>query len=203
MTARARARKARALPMEQDPRWSPLAARDAAADAIQFAVRPSWVGLVLVARRASGASGVCAVLLGDDRGALERELRERFPGASLADGDASLDAVASRVVDYIASPANGLALLMDMPLDMRGTEFQQNVWRALQAIPAGSTESYAGIANRMGMPNAARAVASACAANPLAIVVPCHRAVRSDGQLSGYRWGVERKRALLDREASR
>jgi O-6-methylguanine DNA methyltransferase len=203
MTVRAPARNVRALPMEQDPRRNPLAARDAAADAIQFAIRPSWVGLVLVARRAGGASGVCAVLLGDDRDALQRELRERFPGASLADGDASLDAVASSVVDYVASPANRLELLMDTPLDMRGTEFQQNVWRALQAIPLGSTESYARIANRIGMPNAARAVASACAANPFAIVVPCHRAVRSDGQLSGYRWGVERKRALLDREAGR
>jgi AraC family transcriptional regulator of adaptative response/methylated-DNA-[protein]-cysteine methyltransferase len=169
---------------------------------IEFALTPSWIGLVLVARRFGGASGVCAVLLGDDEATLTNELRRRFPDAPLVNGDASVAAVAARIARLIEAPARRMELLMDLPLDMRGTEFQRRVWHALQAIPAGSTESYTAIARRLGLPNGARAVAQACAANPLAVVVPCHRVVRSDGQLSGYRWGVARKRALLDREAS-
>jgi AraC family transcriptional regulator of adaptative response/methylated-DNA-[protein]-cysteine methyltransferase len=161
---------------------------------IRFAIGQSSLGLALVAE---SARGICAVLLGDDRDALRRDLQERFPGATLIDGDEKLSALAAGVIDPVESPARGL----DLPLDLRGTEFQQTVWRALCQIPAGSTATYTEIASRIGRPTAARAVAQACAANALAVVVPCHRVVRSDGRLSGYRWGMERKRALLEREA--
>lgn len=161
---------------------------------IHHAIGRSSLGLVLVARRDRGVS---AVLIGEDPDELRRQLRDRHPDATLAPGDAELSALAARVIACIERPAHA----MDLPLDMCGTEFQRTVWRALREIPMGSTASYADVANRIGRPTSARAVARACAANPLAVVVPCHRVVRSDGTLSGYRWGVERKRALLAREA--
>jgi len=161
---------------------------------LQVAIGESSLGLVLVAR---SAAGITAVLLGDDRDALRRDLRERFPLARLVDGGAPMSELVAWVTDFVESSARDL----DVPLDMRGTEFQRSVWTALREIPAGSTASYTEIAKRIGRPNSVRAVAQACAANALAVLVPCHRVVRSDGALSGYRWGVERKRALLEREA--
>lgn len=170
------------------------------ADEIRVAIGESSIGLVLVAQRGGAADqGVRAVMLGDDRDALRSELRERFPNATLIAGDAKLNALVAKVIDFIESPARGVGL--DVPLDMCGSEFQLEVWQALREIPAGKTASYADIASKIGRPNAVRAVGAACAANHLAVVVPCHRVVRSDGQLAGYRWGVERKRTLLDREA--
>jgi AraC family transcriptional regulator of adaptative response/methylated-DNA-[protein]-cysteine methyltransferase len=161
---------------------------------IRFAVAESSLGALLVA---CSERGVCAIALGDDPDALVRELQDRFPRAELAGGDNEFEQIVAQVVAFVEEPATGL----DLPLDIRGTAFQQRVWQALREIPAGGTASYAEIARRLGAPRAARAVAAACAANPLAVVVPCHRVVRNDGSLSGYRWGVERKRALLDREA--
>jgi AraC family transcriptional regulator of adaptative response/methylated-DNA-[protein]-cysteine methyltransferase len=163
-------------------------------DEIEVAIGESSLGLVLVAR---SATGLAAILLGDDRDALRRDVEERFPLATLIDGDATMAKLVTKVAAFIESPARDL----EEPLDLRGTEFQRSVWRALREIPAGSTASYTEIANRIGLPKSVRAVAQACAANALAVVVPCHRVVRSDGALSGYRWGVERKRALLAREA--
>ncbi len=162
---------------------------------IRFAVGECSLGSVLVAR---SDRGVCAILLGDDPDALARDLQDRFPRATLIGGDAEFESLVARVVGFVEAPRAGL----DLPLDVRGTVFQQRVWRALAAIPAGSTASYREIAERIGSPRAVRAVAHACAANPLAVAIPCHRVVRSDGGLSGYRWGVERKRVLLGREAS-
>ena len=164
---------------------------------IMFDIEPSSLGLVLVARSAT-SDGLCAVLLGDDRETLRRELQDRFPGATLIEGDAALHAQAMRVVELVESPERGL----DIELDLRGTEFQRMVWQALREIPAGSTATYTEIARRIGRPAAVRAVGHACGANPLAVIVPCHRAVRSDGTLAGYRWGIERKRILLEREAT-
>ena len=131
------------------------------------------------------------------RKALARELQERFPRAELIGGDAEFEQLVARVVGFVEAPALGL----DLPLDVRGTAFQQRVWQALRQIPAGRTASYAEIARRIGAPASVRAVAQACGANPLAVAIPCHRVVRNDGALSGYRWGVDRKRALLAREA--
>jgi AraC family transcriptional regulator, regulatory protein of adaptative response / methylated-DNA-[protein]-cysteine methyltransferase len=161
---------------------------------IHFAVGECSLGSILVAR---SAKGVCAILLGDDPDALVRDLQDRFPRATFVGGDRAFEKVVARVVGFIESPARGL----DLPLDVRGTAFQQRVWQALRKIPAGSTVSYTEIASRIGMPNGSRAVAQACGANPLAVAIPCHRVVRNDGSLSGYRWGVERKRRLLEREA--
>ena len=167
---------------------------DAAELAVAFG--DSSLGAVLVAR---SGTGVAAVLLGDDRAALLADLRRRFPRAALLDGDGDAAALAARVAALVESPARA----DDVPLDRRGTPFQRAVWGALREIPAGSTATYSELADRIGAPTSARAVAGACAANPLAVLVPCHRAVRSDGSLAGYRWGVERKRALLEREGSR
>jgi AraC family transcriptional regulator of adaptative response/methylated-DNA-[protein]-cysteine methyltransferase len=128
-----------------------------------------------------------------------RELQDRFPRATLAGGDAAFEALVAKVIAMVEEPARGF----DLPLDLRGTAFQQRVWQALRHVPPGSTASYAEIAARIGAPGGARAVARACAANPVAVAVPCHRVVRTDGALSGYRWGVERKRMLLEREAPR
>lgn len=161
---------------------------------MQYALGHSAIGMVLVARTAAGIS---AVLLGDDRDALCDELRMRFPRATLRQGDAALDTLTDEVVRFVDSPARGL----HATLDMRGSAFQREVWRALREIPVGATSSYTDIAIRIGRPTAVRAVAQACAANPLAVIVPCHRVLRRDGQLSGYRWGIERKRALLARES--
>ena len=162
---------------------------------IAFAIAQTSLGALLVAR---SARGVCAISLGDDPDALLRELQDRFPRAELVGGDAGFERLLAQVVGLIAQPGIG----HDLPLDVRGTAFQQRVWQALRRIPPGQTASYADIAARIGSPKAVRAVAQACAANTLAIAIPCHRVVRSDGALSGYRWGVARKRALLEREAT-
>jgi AraC family transcriptional regulator of adaptative response/methylated-DNA-[protein]-cysteine methyltransferase len=161
---------------------------------IRFAVGECSLGSILVAR---SERGVCAILLGDDADELARDLQNRFPRAELIGGDAEFEQLVSRVVGFVEAPALGL----ELPLDVRGTAFQQRVWQALRMIPVGSTASYADIAQRIGSPKSVRAVAQACGANALAVAIPCHRVVRHDGALSGYRWGVERKRALLAREA--
>lgn len=161
---------------------------------IRFAVGECSLGSILVAR---SEIGVCAILLGDDPDALARDLQDRFPRATLIGGDAEFEELVARVVGLVEAPGLGI----DLPLDVRGTAFQRRVWQALQDIPAGSTASYTEIANRIGSPKSVRAVAQACAANALAVAIPCHRVVRNDGSLSGYRWGVERKRTLLQREA--
>ena len=161
---------------------------------IRFAIGQCSLGAIGVA---CSERGVCAIELGDDPEALARLLQDRFPHATWVGGDAEFERQVAAVVGFVEAPQLGLAL----PLDVRGTAFQQRVWQALQAIPPGQTASYAEIAARLGAPSASRAVAQACGANPLAVAIPCHRVVRSDGALSGYRWGVERKRALLDREA--
>jgi AraC family transcriptional regulator of adaptative response/methylated-DNA-[protein]-cysteine methyltransferase len=162
---------------------------------IRFAVGQCWLGSILVA--ATG-KGVCAVLLGDDAEALVRELQDRFPKARLVGGDQAFEQLVAKVVGFVGAPKLGL----NLPLDVSGTAFQQRVWQALRKIPAGSTVTYSELAKRIGEPKAVRAVAQACASNPVAVAIPCHRVVRTDGSLSGYRWGVERKRALLEREAS-
>ena len=161
---------------------------------IRFAVGECSLGSVVVAR---SEKGVCAILLGDDPDVLVRDLQDRFPRARLIGGDAEFEALVGQVVGLIEAPALGL----DLPLDIRGTAFQQRVWAALRQIPAGATATYTDIAREIGAPKSVRAVAGACAANALAVAIPCHRVVKSDGSLSGYRWGVERKRALIDREA--
>jgi AraC family transcriptional regulator of adaptative response/methylated-DNA-[protein]-cysteine methyltransferase len=161
---------------------------------IRFAIGECSLGSILVAK---STKGVCAILLGDDPEALARDLQDRFAHATLIGGDAKFEALVAKVVGFVEAPAIGL----DLPLDVRGTAFQQRVWQALRKIPAGATASYREIAARIGAPKAVRAVAQACASNPIAIAIPCHRVVRHDGGLSGYRWGVERKRALLEREA--
>jgi len=175
---------------------TPTTYRAGGADtAIRFAIGECSLGSILVAQ---SDRGVCAILLGDDPDQLARDLQDRFPQATLIGGDASFEQSIAKVVGLIESPAVGL----DLPLDVRGTAFQQRVWQALRDIPPGRTASYADIANSIGAPKSVRAVAQACGANLLAVAIPCHRVVRNDGALSGYRWGVERKRALLDREAT-
>ncbi|MDQ2890522.1 MAG: bifunctional DNA-binding transcriptional regulator/O6-methylguanine-DNA methyltransferase Ada, partial [Gemmatimonadota bacterium] len=158
--------------------------------AVRFAVGECSLGSVVVA---ATERGVCAILLGDDPEALVRDLQDRFPNAQLIGGDTQFEQLVAKVVGFVETPALGL----DLPLDVRGTAFQQRVWQALREIPAGSTLSYSEVASRIGAPRAVRAVAQACASNSIAVAIPCHRVVRSDGALSGYRWGVERKRALL------
>ena len=162
---------------------------------VRFAIGQSSLGAILVAQ---SERGICAILLGDDPDALARNLQDRFPNADLAPGDADFEHLVARVVGMVEAPKLGL----DLPLDLQGTAFQQRVWRALQAVPAGQTATYTEIAERIGAPQSVRAVASACSANPIAVAVPCHRVVRKGGGLSGYRWGVERKRALLDMESA-
>lgn len=162
---------------------------------IHFAVGECSLGSILVAQ---SRKGVCAILLGDAPETLVRELEERFPAAVLVGGDAAFERTVAAVIGFVEAPGIGL----DLPLDVRGTAFQQRVWQALREIPVGSTATYAEIASRVGAPNSARAVAQACASNPLAVAIPCHRVVRTDGSLSGYRWGVERKRTLLERESA-
>ena len=162
---------------------------------IKFAVGQTSLGAILVA---SSKKGVAAILLGDDPDKLVRNLQDRFARAHLVGADRDYEALVARVVGFVEAPRIGL----DLPLDVRGTAFQRRVWQALQEIPVGATVSYTEIARRIGASRAARAVAGACAANHLAVAIPCHRVVRNDGSLSGYAWGVERKRDLLDREAS-
>ncbi|MGH8514444.1 MAG: methylated-DNA--[protein]-cysteine S-methyltransferase, partial [Gammaproteobacteria bacterium] len=152
------------------------------------------LGSILVAQ---SERGVCAILLGDDPDKLARDLQDQFPRANLIGGDTEFEQLVAKVVGFVEAPRLGL----DLPLDVRGTAFQQRVWQALREIAAGETVSYADIAKRIGAPESVRAVAQACAANALAVAIPCHRVVRNDGGLSGYRWGVERKRALLEKEA--
>lgn len=161
---------------------------------IEFSIDRCSLGHVLVA---ATATGVCAVLLGDDPKELLAELQRRFPEAVLVPGGSALQRQASRVRKAIEQPSEKVTL----PLDLRGTAFQQRVWRALQRIPSGRTTSYGQLARSLGMPRAVRAVASACGANPVAVLVPCHRVLGSDGKLTGYRWGLQRKRELLEREA--
>lgn len=169
------------------------AKKSGAGSTVQFAVAEWLLGFVLVA---ASEKGICAVLLGDKPEALARDLKDRFPKDRLIRADREFKRMVHLVVGLIEAPKSGL----DLPLDVRGTAFQKRVWQTLRKIPAGSTASYAEIAQRMGAPKAARAVAQACAANAIAVAIPCHRVLRADGHLSGYRWGVERKRALLERE---
>jgi AraC family transcriptional regulator of adaptative response/methylated-DNA-[protein]-cysteine methyltransferase len=161
---------------------------------IRFAVGQCSLGAILVAQ---SERGVCAILLGDDPHQLVCDLQDKFRRANLMGADHEFEQLIARVVGFIEAPAIGL----DLPLDVRGTAFQERVWQALREIPVGSTASYADVAQRIGQPKAVRAVAQACGANSLAVAIPCHRVVRSDGNLSGYRWGVERKRQLLERES--
>ncbi|MCY1271556.1 bifunctional transcriptional regulator/O6-methylguanine-DNA methyltransferase [Pseudomonas jessenii] len=161
---------------------------------IRFAVGQCSLGAILVAQ---SERGVCAILLGDDPHQLVCDLQDKFRRANLIGADHEFEQLIARVVGFIEAPAIGL----DLPLDVRGTAFQERVWQALREIPVGSTASYADVAQRIGQPKAVRAVAQACGANSLAVAIPCHRVVRSDGNLSGYRWGVERKRQLLQRES--
>jgi AraC family transcriptional regulator of adaptative response/methylated-DNA-[protein]-cysteine methyltransferase len=160
---------------------------------IRFAIGETTLGAILVA---SSIKGVAAILLGDDPDKLARDLQDRFPQATLIGADADYEAVIARVVGFVEAPRIGL----DLPLDVRGTAFQQRVWQALREIPIGQPLSYTEVAERIGAPSATRAVAGACAANRLAVAIPCHRVVRTDGALSGYAWGVERKRRLLATE---
>ena len=162
---------------------------------IRFALGQCALGAILVAR---SARGICAISLGDEPDALLRELQDRFPNARLIGGDANFEREVALVVGFVEAPGRGLGL----PLDVRGTAFQQRVWQALRDIPAGRTATYTEVAALIGKPAAVRAVASACAANTLAVAIPCHRVVRQDGSLSGYRWGIARKRALLDLESA-
>lgn len=163
------------------------------ADEIRFAVRACSLGALLVA---ATDKGICAVGLADGHEPLLASLHARFPTARSASANAAFEALVTRIIDLAEAPGP----VLDLPLDLRGTAFQQSVWRALQAIPPGRTETYARVAARIGAPLAIRAVAGACAANPVALAIPCHRVVRSDGTPSGHAWGLH-KHALLDREA--
>ncbi len=167
-----------------------------AGTSIRFAIGACSLGAILVA---ATDKGICAILMGDDPDALARDLQDRFPQAELRGAEADFEQVVAKVVGLVEAPEIGL----DLPLDVRGTAFQQRVWQALRDIPAGATVSYAELAARIGLPSGARAIAGACAANPVAVAIPCHRVVRNDGSISGYRWGVERKQALLAREGGK
>ncbi|WP_297842489.1 methylated-DNA--[protein]-cysteine S-methyltransferase, partial [Pseudomonas sp.] len=162
---------------------------------IRFAVGQCSLGAILVAQ---SQRGICAILLGDDPDALVRDLQDMFRKADFIGGDENFELLIAQVVGFIEAPAVGL----NLPLDVRGTAFQERVWQALREIPAGETASYTQIAERIGSPKSVRAVALACGANKIAVAIPCHRVVRQSGELSGYRWGVDRKRALLDREGA-
>jgi AraC family transcriptional regulator of adaptative response/methylated-DNA-[protein]-cysteine methyltransferase len=161
---------------------------------IRFAIGECSLGSILVA---ATPRGVCAILLGDDPEALAHDLERRFPRAQIIGADAGFEALVAKAVGLVERPRTGI----ELPLDLRGTAFQRRVWQALREIPAGTTTSYAELARKLGNARATRAVAQACAANPVAVAIPCHRVVRTDGDPSGYRWGVERKRTLLAREA--
>ena len=163
---------------------------------IRFAIGQCSLGAILVA---ATQRGVCAILLGDEPESLAHELERRFPHARLVGADQGFERLVARVVGLVERPHLGDSL----PLDIRGSAFQVRVWEALSRIPLGTTTTYSEIAAAIGAPKAARAVARACAANVLAVAIPCHRVVRTDGDLAGYRWGVERKEVLLAREAGR
>ncbi len=174
---------------------TPAAFRSGGAKAeLRFAVGQCSLGAILVA---SSEKGIAAIFLGDDPEALLHNLEDRFPNAVLIGGDRAYEDVMAKVIGLVEAPATGL----DLPLDVQGTAFQHRVWQALREIPSGTTATYSQIAERIGMPKAVRAVAAACAANKIALAIPCHRVVRNDGSLSGYRWGVDRKRTLIAREA--
>lgn len=160
---------------------------------IQFAIDDSWLGYVLAAQ---SSKGLCAVLLGNEPSELKEELRSRFPEAELIEGGQTATAFLARVIDCIEDPSKQL----DIPLDERGTSFQKKVWKALQDIPCGSTVSYTEIAQKIGSPQAARAVGTACGSNVLAVIIPCHRVIGNNGSITRYRWGIERKKRLLQRE---
>lgn len=162
---------------------------------LHFALGQCSLGAILVAQ---SEKGICAILLGDDPEALLHDLQDQFPKAQLIGGDSGYEQLVAEVVGFVEAPALGLAL----PLDVQGTAFQERVWQALREVPAGSRVSYSDIAERIGAPKAVRAVAKACAANHIAVAIPCHRVVRRDGDISGYRWGVERKQQLLKRETA-
>jgi AraC family transcriptional regulator of adaptative response/methylated-DNA-[protein]-cysteine methyltransferase len=160
---------------------------------ILFSTGECFLGMVLVAR---SERGVCAILIGDDPGELERDLRQRFPDDDVCDAYVGLEPLVSEVTRFLAAPRTRL----ELPLDLRGSQLEQRVWHALREIPPGTTATYSDVAHRLGAPATAKEVGKACAANPLAVAVPCHRVVRKDGRLAGYRWGVRRKRALLELE---
>lgn len=177
------------------PGITPKASRaDSKGELIYFALGLCSLGNIVIAQ---SDKGICAILLGDSASQLLQDLQDIFPQAKLIGGDKPFEQLITLVVDFIEAPKIGL----NLPLDIRGTLFQQRVWQALREIPVGKTVSYTDIAQRIGSPKAVRAVAGACAANILAVVIPCHRVVRNDGALSGYRWNVNRKRALLNKEA--
>jgi AraC family transcriptional regulator, regulatory protein of adaptative response / methylated-DNA-[protein]-cysteine methyltransferase len=161
---------------------------------IFFAIGKASLGSILVAQ---SNKGICSILIGENPEALIRDLQDQFPKANLIGDEAGYQELVAKVVGLIEQPGTSL----DLPLDVRGTAFQQRVWNALRQIPPGTTATYTQIAKKIGMPKAVRAVAQACGANALAVAIPCHRVIKNDGSLSGYRWGVDRKRALLEREA--
>jgi AraC family transcriptional regulator of adaptative response/methylated-DNA-[protein]-cysteine methyltransferase len=161
---------------------------------IRFAVGESSLGEILVA---SSKKGVVSIFIGDDRDELIRRLQDKFPKARLVGGDSQYESLVARVVGFVEASS----LDLDLPLDVRGTAFQQRVWQALRDIPTGQTVSYSEIARKIGTPKAVRAVAGACAANTIALAIPCHRVMRNNGSVSGYAWGIERKRTLIEREA--
>lgn len=161
---------------------------------IRYAIARSYLGWALVA---ATARGVCQLDLDDSREELRERLKAEFPEAELQNGDLKFQAVVAQAIAFLENPTKE----REFPLDLRGTEFQQRVWKVLQTIPPGSTASYTEIAKQIGNPKAARAVAQACAANQVAVAIPCHRVVRGDGKLAGFRWGIERKRLLLERES--
>ena len=162
-------------------------------ETIRFAVGECSLGSILVA---ATAKGICTIQLGDEPVALVRELDNQFSRAELIGGDKEFESLVAMVIGLIEDPVQGI----DLPLDIRGTTFQRRIWQVLQEIPAGTTSSYSMIAERVGSPKAARAVARTCASNPLAVAIPCHRVIRNNGSLGDYRWGVERKKILLFRE---
>ena len=179
---------------DKPPDLAAVVANSHADSAICFAIGACSLGSILVAQ---SERGVCAILLGDEPHALTLDLHHCFPHAVIANNNAECTRLIARVIRFVDTPQIGL----DLPLDVHGTAFQQRVWQALREINVGSTASYSEIARPIGQPEAARAVAHACASNMLAVAIPCHRVVRNDGGISGYRWGVERKRTLLERES--
>jgi AraC family transcriptional regulator of adaptative response/methylated-DNA-[protein]-cysteine methyltransferase len=160
---------------------------------IRFAIVQCYLGWVLVA---ATDRGICRIDLDDSREVLKKRLADTFQNANFLEDDADIGDIAAQTIAFLEAPNAGL----DLPLDIQGTAFQHRVWAALKGIPSGQTASYGEIARQIGDPKAARAVAGACASNPAAVAIPCHRVVKSDGKLGGYRWGIERKRALLERE---